>query len=125
MNVAIYARVSSEKQEKQETIQSQIAALRDFAARKGYIVVDDYIDEGYSGEMLARPDLDRLRDDAAKKSFEAVLVYSPDRLARKYIYQELIRIELKKHSVDVIFINNPESNDKPETKLLEGMKKHK
>lgn len=121
MNVAIYARVSSEKQEKQETIQSQIAALRDFAKGKGYIIVEEYVDEGYSGEMLARPDLDRLRDDATKKSFEAVLVYSPDRLARKYVYQELIRIELKKHDVGVIFINNPESNDKPETRLLEGM----
>ena len=121
MNVAIYARVSSEKQEKQETVQSQIACLRDFAEKKGYAIVNEYVDEGYSGEMLARPDLDRLRDDAAKKSFEAVLVYSPDRLARKYVYQELIKIELKKHDVEVIFINNPESNDNPETKLLEGM----
>jgi len=121
MNVAIYARVSSEKQEKQETVQSQIACLRDFAVKKGYVIVNEYVDEGYSGEMLARPALDKLRDDASAKLFDSVLVYSPDRLSRKYVYQGLIRIELKKYDIEIIFINNPESNDKPETELLVGV----
>ena len=119
MNVAIYARVSSEKQEKQETVHSQIAELRQFAGRKGYAIVNEYVDEGYSGEMLARPALDKLRDDVSGKLFDSILVYSPDRLSRKYVYQGLIKIELKKHGVEVIFINNPEKDDKPEGRLLE------
>src|SRR3989338_7663296 len=121
MTAVLYARVSSEKQEKQETIQSQIAELRKFAKEKGYVIVNEYFDEGYSGEMLARPHLDRMRDHAREKLFQTVLIYSPDRLSRKYVYQELLKMELKKHGVEIIFINNPEKHDKPEDRLLEGI----
>jgi site-specific DNA recombinase len=121
MNVALYARVSTEKQEKQETVESQLDALREFAREKGYALVNEYVDKGYSGEMLDRPSLDKLRDDAGKKAFESVLVHSPDRLARKYVYQELIKIELKKHGVNIIFLNHPDSGEGPEDNLLEGV----
>lgn len=121
MYAVTYARVSTEKQEKQETVRSQIAALREFAKEKSYTIVNEYIDEGYSGEMLDRPALDKLRDDASKKTFEAVLIHSPDRLARKYIYQELIKIELKKHNISIIFLNHPSSGERPDDKLSEAV----
>lgn len=121
MNAALYARVSTEKQEKQETVESQLDALRQFAREKGYAIAGEYVDEGYSGEMLDRPSLDKLRDDSGKKVFEAVLVHSPDRLARKYVYQELIKIELKKNDVNIVFLNRPDSGEKPEDNLLEGV----
>lgn len=121
MNAVIYARVSTERQEKQETIQSQIDALREFAKANDHAVLQEYVDEGYSGEMLDRPALDRLRDDARKKLFSAVLIHSPDRLSRKYVYQELIREELKKHDIGIIFLNNPHSKGTPEDQLSEGV----
>ena len=52
MKVAIYARVSTEKQEKQETVKSQLTALRDYAKEKKYSIYQEYIDEGrYRGAL--------------------------------------------------------------------------
>lgn len=121
MKVAIYARVSTEKQERQETIQSQLEALRDHATEKKYLIVKEYVDEGYSGELLDRPALDNLRDDARNKSFEAILVYCPDRLSRKFIYLGLVEEELKKEEIKLIFLNRPDSKETPEENLLTGI----
>ncbi|MEM7827716.1 MAG: recombinase family protein [Candidatus Aenigmatarchaeota archaeon] len=121
MIAAIYCRVSTEKQEKQETIGSQLAALRDFASKNGYTVYKEYIDDGYSGELLERPGLDQLRDDAKKKLFDTILVYCLDRLARKYIYIGLLQEELKKYGVSIVFLNRPDKKDTPEENLLEGI----
>lgn len=116
--VAIYARVSTESQEEQKTIESQLAELREIC--KDFQVVNEYMDEGWSGGTLARPSLDRLRDDASKGLFEAVYFHSPDRLARKYAYQILILDELKKKEIEVVFLNKPVS-DNPEDQLLLGV----
>ena len=113
--VVIYARVSSEKQEKEQTIKYQLEKLRD--ACKEFQIVDEYIDEGWSGEILARPQLDRLREDAPKGLFEAIYVLCPDRLARKYAYQCLILDELQKRGVGVEFLNH-KIEDNPEDNLL-------
>lgn len=121
MKIALYARVSTEAQEKQKTIQSQLADLREYAKKNHLTVIDEYIDEGYSGELLDRPALDRLRDDAKKQIFEAILVHSPDRFSRKYIYLGLMQEELKKSGVSFIFLNRPDSKDTPEDNLLNGV----
>jgi site-specific DNA recombinase len=93
---ALYARVSTEKQEQEETIQSQVEALRQAAGQRGYLITseDEFIDDGYSGARLDRPALDRLRDLAAEGTYEAVLVTAPDRLARHYAYQVVVVEEL-------------------------------
>ncbi|MCX5701684.1 MAG: recombinase family protein [Candidatus Omnitrophica bacterium] len=121
MRIAIYARVSTEKQEKQETINSQLQVLRDHAKKNNYIVSQEYVDNGYSGELLDRPALDKLRDDARKKLFEVVLVHSPDRLSRKFIYLGLLQEELKKYDINTVFLNRPDSKDTPEENLLNGV----
>ena len=117
---AIYARVSTEKQEKEKTIESQIEELRKFCEKNDLLIVREYIDEGWSGETLARPALDQLRDDASKRLFDVVCIHSPDRLARKFIYQGLVIEELKKKGVEVFFLNRPIS-DTPEDQLLLGV----
>lgn len=121
MIAALYARVSTEKQEKQETVSSQLEALKQFAADKGFQVFNKYIDEGYSGELIDRPALDRLRDDAKNKLFDIVLIHSPDRLSRKLSYLFIVQDELKKYGVNIIYLNRPESNDTPEDNLLNGV----
>jgi len=108
---AIYARVSSDKQREASTIASQTAALIGFARSRGYQVPAEWVfeDEGYSGASLVRPGLERLRDLAAEGQIEAVLVYAPDRLSRKYAYQVLLIEELARHGVDTIFMQAPQA----------------
>lgn len=119
MKVALYARVSTQRQEKQGTISSQIAALRRYAQEHHYTVAEEYVckDEGYSGALLARPELDRLRDGAEAGTFDAVLVLSPDRLARKYAYLILIVEEFERFGTQVIFLEQSPGDD-PHSALL-------
>jgi Resolvase, N terminal domain len=75
---ALYARVSSDQQEKEQTIASQVDALQRAAQERGYHLAPEllFTDEGYTGARLDRPALDRLRDLAAEGAFEAVFVYT-------------------------------------------------
>jgi len=120
---AIYARVSTARQEQEATIESQIAALTEYAAQKGYQVADEhhFIDQGVSGARLNRPALDRLRDLATEQVFEVVLCLSPDRLARSYVYQRLVLDELEAVGVRVLFTSQPDLPDSPQTELLLGI----
>jgi site-specific DNA recombinase len=116
---AIYARVSSDRQKEEQTIASQTSALRAYAAAHEYRVPEGYVfeDEGWSGATLVRPGLERLRDLAAQGQLEVVLVYSPDRLSRKYAYRVLVLDEFTRHGVDVVFLRSPRA-DTPEDVLL-------
>jgi len=93
---ALYARVSTEKQEREETVASQVALLRQTAEARGYEVLPGnvFIDDGVSGTRLDRPALERLRDLAAEGAFDVLLVTAPDRLARRYAYQVVLVEEL-------------------------------
>jgi site-specific DNA recombinase len=118
-NAAIYARVSSARQKEQETIGSQTAALRAHAEQLGLEVPEQWVfcDDGHSGATLVRPALERLRDLVAQVPVDVVLVYSPDRLARKYAYQALLIEELAKAGTSVVFVKGP-SSESPEDALL-------
>ncbi|MDP1869995.1 MAG: recombinase family protein, partial [Gallionella sp.] len=116
---AIYARVSSDRQKEEQTIVSQTATLIEHSQQEGYTVPAEWIfqDEGYSGATLIRPGLERVRDLAAEGQIESVLIYSPDRLSRKYAYQVLLVEEFARHGVEVIFIKSPRAST-PEEQLL-------
>jgi site-specific DNA recombinase len=85
LQVAIYARVSSEHQADAHTIASQLAAVRARVATDGYPMVPEQecSDDGYSGATWVRPGLERLRDVVAAGGIDRLYVHSPDRLARK------------------------------------------
>jgi site-specific DNA recombinase len=121
MHVALYARVSTERQEREQTIDSQLAALRAWVEQQGHALVPEhvYTDEGYSGARLDRPGLDRLRDDAREGQFEAVAVLSPDRLARKYAYQVLLLEELRHSGCAILFLQHPLGDDPNDHLLLQ------
>src|SRR6267378_795951 len=116
---AIYARVSSDRQKENHTIASQTAALIEYAQTHEYSVPPEWIfqDEGYSGAVLARPGLEALRDLAAEGQIAAALIYSPDRLSRKYAYQVLLSEELSRCGVELIFLKSP-TGATPEDQLL-------
>jgi len=116
---AIYTRVSSDRQKENHTIASQTAALIEYAKANGYTVPAEWVfqDEGYSGANLVRPGLEALRDLAAEGQIRAVLVYSPDRLSRKYAYQVLLAEELARCGVELVFLKAP-AGTSPEDQLL-------
>ncbi len=117
---AIYARVSSDRQRREQTIHSQTAALRELAGARGLLLVEDLVfeDEGFSGASLRRPALERLRDRAVEGRFEVLLCHAPDRLARRYAYQVLLLEELQRAGVEVIFAKEPERSGTPEDELM-------
>ena len=117
--IAIYARVSTDRQKEQETIASQTAALLEHAASQNWTVPNEwrFLDEGYSGASLVRPGLDGLRDRLAEGQIDTVLVLSPDRLSRKYAYQILLAEEFHRHGAEVVFLKSPPAAT-PEERLL-------
>jgi site-specific DNA recombinase len=119
LQVALYARVSSEQQTSQQTIESQRAALVKRIAADGYALLPDmqFIDDGYSGATLVRPALEQLRDLAAVGGLDRVYVHSPDRLARKYAYQVLLVDEFNHSGVEIVFLNRSLGTS-PEDDLL-------
>ena len=116
---AIYARVSSEQQREENTVASQTASLIEFARSHDLEVPDVWVfeDEGYSGATLERPGLEKVRDLAAEGQIQAVLVYAPDRLSRKYAYQILLIEEFARHGVETLFVKAPQG-DSAEDQLL-------
>ena len=116
---ALYARVSSDKQAKDKTIDSQVAALKEKIAADGGALIEDmmFIDAGVSGATLVRPELERLRDSAAVGAVDRVYLLSPDRLARKYAHQALLLEEFSSAGVAVHFLNHALGTT-PEEELL-------
>src|SRR5260370_838768 len=116
---AIYARVSSDKQREENTIASQTAALVAFARAQQFEVPKEWIfeDDGYSGANLIRPGLERVRDLAAEGLIQAVLIYAPDRLSRRYAHQILLIEELARAGVETLFVRAPRGST-PEDELL-------
>src|SRR5918912_2349380 len=121
MRAAIYARVSTERQERQQTIESQGTARRAWALDEGHELAAEHVfrDEGYSGSRLDRPGLDGLRDVVRDGMVEIVAVLSPDRLARKYAYQVLLLEELRRAGCQVVFLHHPISDDPNDQLLLQ------
>jgi site-specific DNA recombinase len=119
IQVAIYARVSSEQQVLAHTIESQLEILGEKIKTDGYTLEPDlqFVDAGYSGATLVRPGLEKLRDLAAAGGIDRLYIHSPDRLARKYAYQVLLLDELQRAGVEIVFLNRA-LGDSPEDDLL-------
>ena len=79
---ALYARVSSEKQAQENTIASQIDALKDRILSDSFSLLEEYhfIDNGYSGSNLVRPALEKLRDQVAAGAIDKIYMHSLDTL---------------------------------------------
>jgi site-specific DNA recombinase len=114
MRVALYVRVSTDRQQHAQTIEQQVTQLQSYvAAREGWTVAAEHVfrDDGYSGAKLDRPGLDALRDQAARAAFDVVLITAPDRLARKLVHQMVVLEELARRGVQVVFCDRPPSDD--------------
>ena len=103
-STALYARVSSEKQAQENTIASQISALKTRIIDDGFSLLEEhqFIDNGYSGSNLVRPALERLRDQSAFGIIDKIYIHSPDRLSRKYAYQMILIEEFERNGIEII-----------------------
>ncbi len=121
--IATYARVSENPDEEEGTIKNQTMTFTELAEKNNWHIVQEYKDDDWSGDILERPELDRLRLDAKNKNriWEAVLIYDPSRLARRYSYQELVTDELIEAGVEVIFATVPTPKN-AEDKILHGVR---
>ena len=118
---AIYARVSTDRQAEQGySIETQIAACEKYAHDLGAASIIKFIDDGYSGAYLERPRLDALRDALQAKIYDVVIVYTPDRLARRLSHQLLITEEIEKSGATLHFVN-AEYKATPEGQLFYQM----
>src|SRR6516165_1814325 len=119
LRMGLYARVSSDRQAEERTIDSQVAALRArIAADGGHVDGElEFVDDGYSGGTLLRPALERLRDQVAQGALDRLYVHSPDRLARNFAYQVVLLEEFGRAGLDVVFLNHA-LGQSPESDLL-------
>ena len=122
MKVAIYARVSSEKQDIDLSISAQLKALREYASRNGHVVFKEYVDEAESGRSIDRPGFKQMIATARQKPapFEAILVWKLSRFARNREDSIIYKSLLRKQGIQVISINEP-LEDTPSGRLLEGI----
>ncbi len=112
----LYARVSSDVQKKEKTIESQVEELKRQIKQDGNALVKEYIDEGYSGAMLDRPAMNQLRADMKTDIFEIIYFLVADRIARDVTYQTIIVEEIIKNEKRVV-INGKDYIENPENKF--------
>src|ERR1700676_892130 len=105
--VAFYARVSSEAQARDHTIDSQVAALKERIAADGFQSEPDhgYVGDGCSGTNLQRPAWETRRDAVASGQIERIYVLAPDRLGRRHAHQVLLVEEFRRAGAEVVFLN--------------------
>ena len=120
--MALYARVSSDKQDVDLSISAQLKALREYAERNGHEVVREYVDAVESGRTADRPQFQRMIAEARRpsKAFQVVLIWKFSRFARSREDAIVFKSLLKKHGVKVVSITEP-SEDTPTGKLMEAI----
>src|SRR5215207_6089458 len=117
----LYARVSTDEQARSGySLAQQLEALRAYATREGYEILEEIEDKGYSGGNLARPGLDRVRDIVADGGVDVVLAQDRDRLARKVVHNGLLEEEFSKHGSKTKALNDY-GDDSPEGALMRGI----
>src|SRR5215204_4280730 len=117
----LYARVSTDEQARSGySLAQQLEALREYAAREGYEVLEEVVDPGQSGASLERPGMDRVRDLVAAGSVSVVLAQDRDRIAREPAYHFLLRKEFEEYGTRIRALND-RGDDSPEGELTDSI----
>ena len=119
---ALYARVSSDRQDVDLSVAAQLRALRDYADKNGYVVAREYIDEAESGRIADRPQFRRMLDEAslADSPFQEILVWKFSRFTRKREHAVAFKSMLRKRGIRVTSITE-HADDSPTGKLMEAI----
>ncbi len=122
MPAALYARVSSDRQDVDLSVSAQLRALRDYAEKNGYLVAREYVDEAESGRIADRPEFRKMIDEAAKPDapFREILVWKFSRFTRKREHAVAFKSMLRKKGIRVVSITE-HADDTPTGKLMEAI----
>jgi site-specific DNA recombinase len=104
MRAAIYARVSTARQEQEDTIDSQIAAIKQRIKDDGHeepAEANIYTDEGYTGSILERPALDLLRQDAKDGAFDILYIFDYGRISRDLVNLLIVKDDITQSGVEI------------------------
>ena len=120
--VALYARVSSDRQDVDLSIAAQLRALRDYAEKHDYLVAREYVDEAESGRIADRPEFQKMLNEANKPEapFKEILVWKFSRFTRKREHAVAFKSMLRRRGVRVVSITE-QADDTPTGKLLEAI----
>ena len=101
ISAALYARVSSDRQDVDLSISAQLRALRDYAKKNGYVVAREYVDEAESGRIADRPQFTKMLDAAAKPNapFKEILVWKFSRFTRKREHAVAFKSMLRRRGI--------------------------
>jgi site-specific DNA recombinase len=117
----LYARVSTEEQARSGySLAQQLEALREYAAREGFAVLEEVVDPGQSGASLERPGMDRVRDLVLAGGVSVVLAQDRDRFSREPAYHYLLKKEFEEHGCKMRALNDRGDNS-PEGELMDGV----
>ena len=117
----LYTRVSTDEQARSGySLAQQLEALREYAAREGYEVLEEVTDPGQSGASLERPGMDRVRDMVAAGGVSAVLAQDRDRFSREPAYTYLLKREFEEYGCKIRALND-RGDDSPEGELMDGV----
>ena len=119
---ALYARVSSDRQDVDLSIAAQLRALRNYAQANGYIVAREYVDEAESGRVADRPQFRMMIEEGSKPNapFQEILVWKFSRFTRKREHAVAFKSMLRRKGVSVVSITE-HADDSPTGKLMEAI----
>ena len=120
--VALYARVSSDRQDVDLSVAAQLRALRDYARKNGYLVAREFVDEAESGRVANRPQFRKMIDEAARPQapFREILVWKFSRFTRKREHAVAFKSMLRRKGIRVVSITE-HADDTPTGKLMEAI----
>jgi site-specific DNA recombinase len=122
MNVAIYARVSTDIQAEQGySLGAQITDCTAKAKELGGTIIKEYVNDGYSGAYLERPALQDMREAIRSKMFQMVVCYDVDRLSRNLSHQLLVTEEIEKSGASLVFVKS-DYQSTPEGRMFYAIK---
>ena len=119
---ALYARVSSDRQDVDLSVSAQLRALREYAEKNGYLVAREYVDEAESGRIADRPQFRKMLDEAGRPEapFKEILVWKFSRFTRKREHAVAFKSMLRRRGIRVVSITE-RADDTPTGKLLEAI----
>ena len=119
---ALYARVSSDRQDVDLSVSAQLRALKDYAKANGYSVAREYVDEAESGRVADRPQFREMIEEGSqpKAPFEVILVWKFSRFTRKREHAVAFKSMLRRKGIRVVSITE-HADDSPTGKLMEAI----
>jgi len=116
LKIGIYARVSTK--DKGQNTETQLLPMREYCQRNGYEIIEEYIDDGFSGAKESRPAFDRMLENVRTKKINGILVYKLDRIGRSLSHLLKLFEEFKSKKVEFISLTQNINSSTPEGKMF-------